>query len=280
MKIYFGDNQFLGVNHTQGLGSHYSDRYKDSEDIAATLKDAWEAGIKDFSFTVTPKTVEAIHLVIDSCPFNLHPSIPYAHAVNDLISESGLLGAVKDKVLKAGVFPTITSLFPAAFGNYVPVIGSLIRAELAGLPISKVQSIGLLNVATDFLVGINRFDILHQFNLAVKKMRVNTVFYTMNFERLAKGISNEGCRECSIVFNLNQSGFRMNPSKQEVLKSLKQYNSFDKVAMSLFSGSQEGELRKFLKSCPDIDGVLFGSSNKNNIINSVALFSSSQKTNI
>tara|TARA_B100000795_G_C22801861_1_gene442383 strand:+ start:2004 stop:2831 length:828 start_codon:yes stop_codon:yes gene_type:complete len=275
MKIYFGDNQFLGVNHSQGLGSHYLDRYKDPQSIADTLKDAWEAGIKDFSFTVTPKTIQAIHLIIEDCPFNLHPSIPYAHAVNDLISEKGLLGAIKDKVVKAGVLSTVTSIFAAMFGNYTPVIGSLIRAELAGLPMSRVQSVGLLNVATDFLIGIDRFDILRQFDLAVQKMGVQTVFYTMNFERLAKGISNEGCKGCSIVFNLNQSGFRMNPSKKAVFESLKKYDYFETVAMSLFSGSQKEDLRKFLTSCPKIDGVLFGSSNKNNIVNSVKLFSDS-----
>ena len=179
MKIYFGDNQFLGVNHSQGLGSHYLDRYRDPQSIANTLKDAWEAGIRDFSFTVTPKTIQAINLIIEDCPFNLHPSIPYAHAVNDLISEKGLLGAIKDKVSKAGLFSTITSVFPAMLGNYIPVIGSLIRAELSGLPMSRVQSVGLLNVATDFLIGINRFDILRQFDLAVQKIGIKTVFYTM-----------------------------------------------------------------------------------------------------
>ena len=94
MKIYFGDNQFIGVNHSDGKGIGYMDKYSTADDIASTLRDAWDSGIRDFGFTVNKKTIEAVCLVLEDCPFNLHPALPYAHGVNELISEKGLAGAL------------------------------------------------------------------------------------------------------------------------------------------------------------------------------------------
>ena len=46
---FFGDNQFLGVNHTQGKDDEYYNKYNDIDEIAKTLIHAWDAGIRDFS---------------------------------------------------------------------------------------------------------------------------------------------------------------------------------------------------------------------------------------
>ena len=64
MKIFFGDNQFLGVNHSDGKGSEYLEKYKTAEQIATTLRDAWDTGIKDFCFTVDKKTIDASTITI------------------------------------------------------------------------------------------------------------------------------------------------------------------------------------------------------------------------
>ena len=95
---YFGDNQFVGVNHTGGKGSEYLEKYSSVESIASTLREAWLVGIRDFSFTVMPRTTAAINEIYADCPFRLHPAVPYAHAVYDLVAQKGLAGALLAKL--------------------------------------------------------------------------------------------------------------------------------------------------------------------------------------
>ncbi len=49
----------------------------------------------------------------------------------------------------------VRSLTYASGGHYTPLISSLL-AEISGLPVEGVKSIGLLNIATDFLLGSKR----------------------------------------------------------------------------------------------------------------------------
>ena len=63
MKAYYGDNQFLGVNHSSGKGAAYLAKYSSAVDIAETLKQAWNEGVRDFCFTVNDRTIEAVNLI-------------------------------------------------------------------------------------------------------------------------------------------------------------------------------------------------------------------------
>lgn len=266
MKIYFGDNQFLGVNHSSGKGVDYLNKYESAESIAETLKDAWDAGIRDFSFTVNDKTTRAISLVKDECPFNLHPSLPYAHRINNLIMDNGLTGAIFFKVKQFGFFKMISAGIAALFNKNKSIIYLLIRSELEDLPMENVKSIGLLNIATDFILGSNRFDLLHDFYFVVsEEFKCKPLFYTMNFEKLADSLWGEGFSNCAIVFNFNKNSFRTNPTIQSVKKAVSKYQERETIAMSLFSGSKPDEVTDVIKQVPSLSGVLFGSSRKENI---------------
>lgn len=274
MKIFYGDNQFLGVNHSQGKGASYLNQYSSSEEIAITLKEAWQAGITDFCFTVNEKTIDAINLVIDECPFNLHPALPYAHRVNDLISKKGLAGALFSKAKSAGFIQLSLAGFSALFNNYDRAFRVLISTEIEGIPIKNIKSIGLLNIASDFLLGLHRKDLLLSFNRAVKNyFNKQPLFYTMNFCLMAEEIWSEESHDSIIVFNYNASGFRTNPTLDDVTKTIKKYKGYKSIAMSIFSGSDEEEVMKLLKNVPELYGVLFGTSKKTNMIKNIHLFS-------
>ena len=126
MKIFFGDNQFLGVNHSEGKGIEYLQKYSTANEVATTLEEAWKVGIRDFCFTVDQKTIDAVNLIVDDCPFNLHPALPYAHRVNNLISDKGLAGALFTKALSAGFPDLILGGLNGLFGRYDRVFKLLI----------------------------------------------------------------------------------------------------------------------------------------------------------
>lgn len=274
MKIYFGDNQFLGVNHSDGKGMKYLDQYATPEDIAVTLRDAWAVGIKDFCFTVNQKTIDAINIVIKECPFHLHPALPYAHRVNELISEKGLAGALFSKTIDAGVFNLTVAGVKAFFRNYDHLFKILIATELKGIPMENIQSIGLLNVAADFLLGIKRHDLLKSFYRAVQdSFDKKPLFYTMNFPSMAEATWGSGFEDCTIVFNFNAKGFRTNPNIDCVKDHIKKYKHCDSVAMSIFSGGSIDSVSGLLDGASDIKGILFGTSKKKNMDYNIRLLS-------
>ena len=276
MKIYFGDNQFLGVNHSDGKGLEYLDKYSTPDEIALTLRDAWDSGIRDFCFTVNQKTIDAVCLVIDDCPFNLHPALPYAHKVNDLISEKGLAGALFSKAKSAGFSSLLLASIKVLFGRYDHAFRVLIATEIEGIPLKYIKSIGLLNIASDFLLGLKRDDLLHSFYRAVDKgFGKKPLFYTMNFPSMADALWGAGYTNCALVFNYNSSGFRTNPSLTKVKQYIKKYESNESIAMSIFSGGQLDDTGRLLGDTPELSGIIFGSSKKANMISNIQLFGGS-----
>ena len=277
MKIYFGDNQFLGVNHSDGKGIRYLEKYATAEEIAKTLRDAWDVGIKDFCFTVDIKTIQAIRLVIDDCPFKLHPALPYAHGVNDLISEKGLASALLYKIKGAGLVNIFIALLKSLFGRYDHAFKLLIASEIKGIPYKHIESIALLNIASDFLLGLKRFDLIYSFYRAVEEgFGKKPKFYTMNFSSMADALWGSGYKDCAIVFNYNDSGFRTNPSIEHTVESILKYKNYESIAMSIFSGGKPESIPGLLEKAPDINGVLFGTSKRINMINNIKLFNSSR----
>ena len=267
MKIFYGDNQFLGVNHSKGKGASYLSKYNSTNKIAITLTEAWDAGIRDFCFTVNSRTVEAINIIKDDCPFNLHPALPYAHDINELISKKGLPGALISKTKDAGLINLLIAGFKALFGRYNHLIKIIIDIELKGIPEENIKSIGLLNVANDFLLGLGRDDLIKSFYSVVNKdFKKTPFFYTMNFPKMADMLWGNGFNSCSLVFNYNEIGFRTNPSKEKIEKYIIKYSNYESIAMSVFSGSNYKNPADFLIDVHGLSGVLFGSSKKENII--------------
>ena len=266
MKIGFGDNQFLGVSQSVGRGAEYFNRYADPQEIAATLKEAWSVGLRDFAFTVSDRTIAALDIVGDECPFNLHPALPYAQRINQLVLDEGLVGAITTKARRFGISKLVRAGVGAMFGKNRLGLSLLIRSELAGIDMARVRSVGLLNVATDFAAGSDRYDLLLDFcDIVEQDFGLTPCLYTMNFPAVAEVLWGRESRQCSLIFNLNSAGFRVNPSLNAVLDTVDKYSAHEAIAMSLFSGGAADGVLTILQQAPGLSGVLFGSSNPVNI---------------
>lgn len=273
MKVYYGDNQFLGVNHSDGKGKVYLNKYDSVDNIVISLRHAWNAGIRDFCFTVNSKTIKAINIIKDDCPFDLHPAIPYAHDINELITKKGLIGALLSKAKEAGLKNLIVAGLKALFGRYSHFIKIIINIELKDIPNENIKSIGLLNVANDFFLGLGREDLIESFyNVVNNNFKKKAFFYTMNFPKMADTLWGNGFNNCALVFNYNEIGFRTNPSKEVIKNYIKKYSNNETIVMSVFSGSTERDPSYFLRDAKNLDGVLFGSSREENIKNNFKCF--------
>ena len=149
----------------------------------------------------------------------------------------------------------------------------MIKYQLKDLNPKQIKSVGLLNTAADFALGLKRYDFLHTFYDVVKnKFCYKPLFFTMNFPSMAKSLWGNGLSDCAIIFNYNSGEFRTNPSMAEIQKCLEKYSNFDSVAMSVFSGSSKDEVIKLFERGINPSGILFGSSNKENIMSNVKFF--------
>jgi hypothetical protein len=274
LTIFFGDNQFLGVNHSGGRSNEYFAAYADKNKVLRTLNDALDSGISDFSFTVSDRTVGAYLEFIKTNPeVNLHPCFPYAQFVNNKLTQKGTLGYSLELAKKAGFLSILKSLnHYFLFKESTELMKVITTVFTSEIPSKNLKSLSLLNVFVDLLIGAGRWDILIGFIQACRELEVEANFYTMNPTRLMETLwANGRNADVRITFNFNQKGFRMNPNQDIVMETCKRFEGHKITAMSLFSGG-DNQAFKFVENKSYIESVLFGSSSKSRIINNVNKF--------
>jgi len=132
----------------------------------------------------------------------------------------------------------------------------------------NVQGIFLLNIVTDLLLGLEMHDMLYEFaQYAEKKYNVKAGFYTMNHVKLYDVLVNKlGLKDPIICSVINKVGFRMNPTQDEVERSLKEHKSYNIAFSILASGAiKPKEAAEYINSLEGVDSVLFGASSPSHI---------------
>lgn len=270
MDLYFGDNQYQGVSHLKGNSGHYQQRFLDSSAVANHLTQVANAGISDFAFTCTDKVKKAVSEVQNLQDLALHPSLPYAYDVNAKISKLGLTSAFVDECSQVGLYSIARALVKVPFARYQAVWELLISSQLSSLDLSRIKSVGLLNIAFDFLLGLGRADIIRDFYLAVKALTGKDVwFYSMNSVRAIEVLRDNGMVDAFLVTNINTAGFRMNPSQSEVFSALRQAGRPNVIAMSVFAGDGLSEAFREILLDTELQGVLFGGANLDNVSSNI-----------
>jgi hypothetical protein len=264
MRFIFGDNQYQGVSHVHGRGRDYGVAFQDVTAVSNHLHAASELGVSEFAFTASNKVVNAIgQLPSKSGGLILHPSIPYAHDVNEKISERGLAGAVAHELLSSiGPLSLLTFLRAALLlpiRPYQAIWELLLAHQLDKVPRAQLGSVGLLNVAFDLLLGLKRLDIIVAFDRAVRALYgVDVWFYTMNAARASDALISANLQNVTIVTNINTAGFRMNPTKRDVLDRCKPPYPNPIIGMSIFSGTGIDPSLFVPHELPNLTGLLIG----------------------
>lgn len=278
-ELILGDNQFLGVNHrSEELGRQSSTKFSDKSEIFNFLAECKDLGISSFMFTTHEKILPVLEDIRRSKHFenySLYPCLPYAHKYADSVTQNGVLKTVTQFSYSNLVSFMYNGVSGLLTGNAKFIMKSLVDAELEKIPSHVLKCVYLQNLVTDLLLGLGMEDLLLEFAEHITgKYGTEVGFVTMNYpllcDRLTKADSNFSYRVCT---NVNKNGFRMNPSKESVLSTLKN-GSNHVTAMSIFaSGSlQPEEAIKFISSTKGLNACLFGSSKIQNVKNNILSF--------
>lgn len=283
-RAVFGDNQFLGVNHAnQAKAAELLERFSHPDRIIEVLGAAYEAGLRDFMFTTHERYEPVFDEIRRSNLFTdmqYTPCLPYAHKYWNRLSNDGLLSSIVTPLWQTNPLQVV----PAALGILVGRTGALIslltQVEILMCKGLTVRGIFLQNAATDFLLAMDRYRELEGFARAVERLGAEPGFITMNHAATVQALTVEiGLERPWVCANFNASGYRMNPSPEDVRASFASGRTRN-MAMSVFSSSggegAEAALAHVLRAMEAgaVDSVLFGSSSLRNIAaNAAAILS-------
>ena len=272
-RIIFGDNQFFGVNHMSEQASiRQAQKFKTPEDIYKSLAYVNDIGIKSFMFT-THHQLEPVLEKINANPkfqdFKLIPCMPYAHKYATAMVEDGIFEAINKFVPGNKIMAGLKGAASLISADPIPLMQLLVDSEMKQLKGMNVDSIFLLNIVTDLLLGLGMHNLFLEFsNYVESKYHVKAGFFTMNYSRLHDILINDlGMVNPMICSDVNQIGFRMNPNQISVETKINEKNSHN-IAMSILASGaiRPTDAVDYIGKLKGIDSVVFGASSNIHIL--------------
>lgn len=272
-RLFFGDNQFFGVNHmSEDKARAQSMQFRDVGAIVDVLDMAYDEGLRTFMCT----THDRIAQVCDHFRanpqrypgFRFYPCMPYAHKYANAMTEHGMLGAIRrflpdegllDAALRGGV--------SFARKDVEGMATLLIDAEMKMFAGLSTPVIFLQNVAVDFLMGLNFREAFRIFADHVRnRYGAEPGFITMNLPRLLDVLESVGVDDPIVCANINRIGFRMSGGVEAYERALRE-RRFRAIAMSVYASGAipPDEAIEWICRHPQIRSIVFGASSRRNI---------------
>jgi Tfp pilus assembly protein PilZ len=277
-RLLFGDNQFFGVNHTSDeKGRQNAIKFSKTEAIVEILDFCIEQGINTFCFSTRQQVIPICnHLRQNRAKYvniQIYPTIPDVHKFYNALSELGVMGTLKN-------------LIPSNFLGFLTKGG----LALATKDVHKILEL-ILDVEMQMFHGLNTKVVFIQNNLAdmlmglgIKEAFINYAqylrkkydaepgFMTMNLPRMIEFLEYSKVENPIICSSINKIGFRMfgGIEKYEYILRFKKYRI---VAMQVLAAGaiDPKEAFEYINQFPGIESVLFGSSNKSHISQTLKL---------
>ncbi|GLH74269.1 hypothetical protein GETHLI_27710 [Geothrix limicola] len=276
-RVILGDNQFLGVNHSdQGKATALFNKFDEADAILEVIGWAYEAGVRDFMFTTHDRYYPVFAEIKRSNLFPglyFTPSLPYAHKYANAMAERGMVDVVLSNLGPVSKLRLASALARSAVGDFTGLMKLLVEVELLMCKGLQVRGVFLLNIMFDLLLGLRNTKSLEAYHSFVAdRLGVIPGFFTMNHPEAVKVLCDEmGLKEPWFCSNLNAGGFRMNPSPADVLDSFSSGKSRN-IAMSIFASGalSSEESLTFAMKAKGVDAIVFGSSRRENIEKNVA----------
>ena len=288
-KSIFGDNQFLGVNHSnQARAAQLYERFSIPEAILQVIGDAYEAGIRDFMFTTHDRYEEVFGEIRRSNLFpGMHytPCIPYAHKYWNRLSSQTLPQMFASIAMQVNPLRAISGGLGLLVGRPGGLISLFVEIEALmckGLPI---RGVFMQNTAFDLLMALEAHREIEAFATAVeRRLSAQPGFITMNHPKAVDVLTRRiGLQMPWLCANYNLGGFRTNPSRRAVEESFASRRTYN-IAMSVFSSGNAGVRSSLdyvinrLGPLGGVDAILFGSASKKNIRANVEAIKSQRVT--
>lgn len=279
-RAILGDNQFLGVNHAdQAKAAELYERFKRPDAIIEVIGAGHEGGVRDFMFTTHERYDEVFDEIRRSNLFPgmyYTPCLPYAHKYWNKLSEKGLVALLTSTLLGINPLHIVPAGLGILTGRLRGVMNVLIQMETLASKGLPLRGVFLQNLAFDFVMAMEFYDIIESFADAVsRRMGVLPGFITMNHPKAVEVLCDKiGLERPWVCANYNSAGFRMNPSQDACEASFARHRT-NNIAMSILASGRTSpaEAVGYVKSKFDgggVDSILFGSSNPRNIHSNVS----------
>lgn len=278
-RIFFGDNQFFGVNHmSEEKARQQLMRFQDINAIVEVLHAAYSAGVHGFMCTTHERMIEVTEIVRKDpakwSDLRFYPGMPYAHKYANAITELGPLEALKRFLPSGGMLDAMVRGGKALMTRDVEsVITLLVDAEMKAFQGLETPIVFLQNVVTDLVLGLGYHDAFRIFADHVRsRYKAEPGFFTMNLPTLASALHAVGVEKPIICANVNKIAFRMSGGIEAYREATRRYPA-RVIAMSVLASGAlpPREAIEWVVREPYVESILFGASSRGNIDNTVKL---------
>lgn len=278
-RIFFGDNQFFGVNHmSEEKARQQLMRFQDINVIVDTIYDAYQAGVPGFMCTTHERMIEVTEIMKQDpqkwANLSIYPGMPYAHKYANAMTEAGPFEAIRQFLPKGNVLDTVKRGSKALFAQDVEsVVTLLIDAEMKAFEGMRTPIIFLQNVVTDLILGLGYYDAFRMFSDHVtKKYGAEPGYFSMNLPMLLPALDKAGVKNPIVCANVNKLAFRMAGGIEAYREATEKYPA-RVIAMSVLASGAipPKEAIEWVVDEPYVKSILFGASSRRNIESTVSL---------
>ena len=272
-RIFFGDNQFFGVNHmSEEKARAQSIRFRDNREIIDVLKIVYDEGIRVFMCTTHDRMAEICEYFRAHQDLygdlQFYPCMPYAHKYANAVTDLGMLGALKSFLPDEG---KLGALFRGGMSvarrDVEGMMGLFIDAEMKMFQGLQTPVIFLQNIFVDLILGLGMHDVFRMFDDHIRgRYKAEPGFITMNTPMLLDVLDGCGLDNPIICSDINKLGFRMcgGMKKYEDVIATRR---FQPIAMSVLASGAipPREAIEYVCNQPNIKSIVFGASSRANI---------------
>lgn len=278
MKIILGDNQFFGINHFDlKKGEKSKIKFDSVEKIRSFINHSLEFGLDGFMINSNEKGYEIVSNENFDSTKEIHYSIPYPHKYANIVNENGMLSLFSHLIKNTSLIKNITGgVKLAATQNLKSIVPLALNLEVPKT-LRKGSYIYTQNIITDMLMGMGRGDILIEFIRSVVKLGYKPGIITLNplmFDQLVKRYNDVySIADMIVCFNINKEGFNVFPSLKQVEALIQSKPKYKLMGMSIFASGAANipNSIEYINSL-DLDYIVFGSSQLDNIKSNLKLF--------
>lgn len=271
-RIFFGDNQFFGINHMSEEKSRaQAMRFRETQAIIDVLDFVYDLGINTFMCTTHNRIAEICdHLRADPeryTDFKIYPCMPYAHKYVNAVTELGVIGTLK-RFMPGSIIGTVAKGGVATVRkDFIAIMQILVDAEMKMFAGLNTGVIFLQNIVTDLLLGLGMKELFIAFSKHIKeKYDAEPGFITMNMIHLLDVLEECGIDNPIICSSINKIGFRMSGGKEAYEKTIRE-RKFRPIAMQVLAAGaiHPSEALEYVCKQKGIESILFGASTKSHI---------------
>lgn len=281
MDLLLGHNQFIGISHISEERSIEREKeFSDVKNIYRIVEKAADFGYKGMIIETHPRMLKFLEYYIENKTFDIdfYLQVPYVQGYIQKMNEKGLAGLITEIIKKSGFKAASTmilkNLMNLARKDYLSIATSLLSLEIAPFTEIKIKAILLHNILTDLALSLKMQDVFADYSIYTKdKLKLKPGFITLNFELFKNSFETWDIETPIVMTPINPKGYDMNPSKETVETSIKNYKG-QIIAMNILGGGafSPNDVYSYLQSFHNIEYCVIGASSENHLRELIEIF--------